>query len=49
MALRVGASELLLTSHDPSRSDREIDATVEQARLVFPNTSAASPGLKIPL
>lgn len=45
----VGANRLILTSHDPRRTDDEIDAIVASAREVFPNTEAAIPGLKIEL
>ena len=37
---------LILTSHDPSRADDEIDAMVAQAREHFPNTEAAAEGMK---
>ena len=37
---------LILTSHDPGRSDDEIDAIVAQAREHFPNTEAAAEGMK---
>lgn len=47
MAVRADASELVLTSHDPSRSDSEIDAMVAEAGREFPNVSAARPGMKI--
>jgi ribonuclease BN (tRNA processing enzyme) len=42
-------SELILTSHNPDRSDAAVDAMVESARDVFPNTEAARPGMEIPL
>ena len=45
----VGASRLILTSHDPRRTDDEIDAIVASARELFPNTEAAVPGLTIEL
>jgi phosphoribosyl 1,2-cyclic phosphodiesterase len=45
----VGASRLILTSHDPRRTDDAIDAIVAAAREVFPNTEAAVPGLTIDL
>jgi ribonuclease BN (tRNA processing enzyme) len=37
---------LILTSHDPTRADDEIDAIVAQAREHFPNTEAAAEGMK---
>ena len=45
----VGASSLVLTSHDPRRTDDAIDAIVLSARERFPNTEAAIPGLSIEL
>jgi len=45
----VGVTELILTSHDPRRTDSAIDAMVETAREAFPHTEAARPGMKIPL
>ena len=47
MAERVGASELILTSHAPSRSDSDIDAMVADAAAEFPNTVAAGPGMTV--
>ncbi|MBI3088351.1 MAG: MBL fold metallo-hydrolase [Candidatus Omnitrophica bacterium] len=41
-AAQAGVGRLILTSHDPSRSDDEIDRIVEQAKRIFPNTSAAA-------
>lgn len=49
MARRVGASELVLTSHEPSRSDSDIDEMVTATRAEFPNTTAAGPGLEVAL
>lgn len=43
------ASRLILTSHDPRRSDDEIDAIVASARERFPDTEAAVPGLTVDL
>jgi phosphoribosyl 1,2-cyclic phosphodiesterase len=48
-ASEVEASRLILTSHDPGRTDDEIDAIVASARERFPNTEAAIPGLTIEL
>lgn len=49
MAARVAAQarvgRLLLTSHDPCRSDEQIEELVRQARGLFPNTSAAAQGM----
>lgn len=44
-----GAGHLILTSHDPSRTDDEIDDIVASARERFPATTAAIPGLTIEL
>jgi ribonuclease BN (tRNA processing enzyme) len=49
LARSVGAGELLLTSHDPSRTDDEVDAVVEAARAMFPATSAVYEGMEVPL
>jgi ribonuclease BN (tRNA processing enzyme) len=49
MAKRVGATELVLTSHAPSRSDSDIDAMVSDAVAEFPNTVAAGPGMVVSL
>jgi ribonuclease BN (tRNA processing enzyme) len=49
MAKRTGANQLVLTSHDPRRTDDDIDAMVADARVEFENTIAASPGLELPL
>ncbi|MFV1971411.1 MAG: MBL fold metallo-hydrolase [Acidimicrobiia bacterium] len=44
-----GVTELILTSHDPRRTDTAIDDMVVSARRVFANTEAARPGMEIPL
>jgi len=44
-----GVSELILTSHDPRRTDTAIDVMVAEACEVFPNVDAACPGMEIPL
>lgn len=49
MAKRIGASELFLTSHEPSRTDSDVDAMVEVARAEFPNARAVGPGLEVSL
>jgi ribonuclease BN (tRNA processing enzyme) len=41
LAAAMQAQQLILTSHDPSRSDEEIDRLVEQAKRVFARTRAA--------
>ena len=46
-ALESGAKRLVLVSHDPHRSDAEIDAIVELARQEFPATDAAYEGMQI--
>ena len=47
LAQAAGVGSLVLTSHDPLRSDREIDALVAQAREVFPSTQAATEGTSV--
>jgi hypothetical protein len=49
MAHRAEVGELVLISHDPLRSDEDVDAIVESARARFPNTSAALIGMEITL
>jgi phosphoribosyl 1,2-cyclic phosphodiesterase len=44
-----GVAHLVLVSHDPARTDEEIDAIVANARESFPNTSAAFEGMQIRL
>jgi ribonuclease BN (tRNA processing enzyme) len=44
-----GADRLVLTSHDPSRSDDGVDDIVRLARARFPLTAGAYPGMAIPL
>lgn len=48
-AARAGVGRLVLTSHDPDRSDDDIDALVAKARERFPAVEAARPGLSFPL
>jgi phosphoribosyl 1,2-cyclic phosphodiesterase len=48
-AERAGVGHLVLTSHDPERSDDEVDALVARVRGRFPSTEAARPGLSFPL
>lgn len=45
LAQASGARELILTHHDPRRTDRQIDALTELSRRIFPNTNAAYAGL----
>jgi ribonuclease BN (tRNA processing enzyme) len=49
MAKRVGASELILTSHEPSRTDTQIESMVSDASAEFSMVRAAAPGMRIPL
>jgi len=49
MTRAAGAGELVLTSHDPSRTDAALDGVVAAAREGFAQTQAAFPGLTIPL
>jgi ribonuclease BN (tRNA processing enzyme) len=48
-AQAAGVRELVLTSHNPDRSDMAVDEMVERSRELFRNTEAARPGLEIPL
>jgi phosphoribosyl 1,2-cyclic phosphodiesterase len=48
-AERARVGHLVLTSHDPERTDDEVDALVERVRSRFPSTEAARPGLSFPL
>ena len=45
----VGAGRLILTSHDPRRTDDEVDAIIASASESFPEVEAAVPGLTIEL
>jgi ribonuclease BN (tRNA processing enzyme) len=49
LADAVGASELLLTSLDPSRTDEAVDSMLVRARRIRPATDAVHQGLEIPL
>lgn len=49
LAEAVGASELLLTSLDPSRTDDAVDAMLVRARRIRPATDAIHQGLEVPL
>jgi phosphoribosyl 1,2-cyclic phosphodiesterase len=46
LARDTSAKCLLLTSHDPARTDDEVDAIVAQAREGFANVEAAAEGMK---
>jgi len=47
LADAAGVGRLLLTSHDPSRTDDEIDKIAALARQQFPNTQAVAEGMVI--
>jgi phosphoribosyl 1,2-cyclic phosphodiesterase len=47
LAEAAGVKQLILTSHDPSRTDDQVDEIVRLAQGVFPNTIAAAEGMKI--
>lgn len=49
VAQEAGVSRLILTSHDPFRSDGDIDAILTEARLEFPRVDAAYEGMQITL
>lgn len=49
MARAVGATELILTSHDPSRSDRTIDSMMSHVRTEFEASLGAGQGLEVTL
>lgn len=49
VATAAGVEQLVLTSHDPYRTDDEIDAIVAMACNRFPNTVGAYEGLEVPL
>lgn len=44
-----GAGRLVLTSHDPRRTDDRVDDLVRQARARFPLSTGAFEGLRLPL
>lgn len=44
MAAKSDVGRLVFASHDPSRTDESVEATLEVAREQFPATSAALPG-----
>ena len=47
VARRLGVTELVLTSHDPDRTDAAVNALVRQARRIFPRTRAARCGMRL--
>jgi phosphoribosyl 1,2-cyclic phosphodiesterase len=47
IAKKAGVKQLVITSHDWTRSDDDVDKIVEMARAEFPNTIAAAAGLTI--
>jgi ribonuclease BN (tRNA processing enzyme) len=47
LAREAGVKRLILTSHDPGRSDDEVDQITDCARTVFANTDAAAEGMAI--
>jgi ribonuclease BN (tRNA processing enzyme) len=49
MAKRVGAGKLILTSHDPRRTDDKVDEIVDIVRGMFDPADASRPGLEITL
>ncbi len=48
-AERVGSKELILTSHDPVRTDEAVDRLLAAARARFPKSAAATPGMTLDL
>ena len=49
LARAAGVRKLILTHHDPTRSDRQIDAIARAARKAFPGACAARDGLTLRL
>jgi len=49
VARDAGVGRLILTSHDPDRSDEQIDSIRGLARGRFPKTDAAFEGMRIPI
>ncbi len=47
IAKRAGVKELHLFHHDPMHDDAAIDAIVERAQRLFPNTKAAQEGMSV--
>lgn len=48
-ARAAGVGRLLLSSHDPDRTDDQVDRIIAAARDRFPATDGAAPGQRIPL
>jgi ribonuclease BN (tRNA processing enzyme) len=48
-ARAAGVRRLVLTSHDPERSDDDMDRMVRRARSCFPLTTAAHEGMTVPI
>lgn len=44
-----GAEKLVLTHHDPGRTDAQIDEIVTETRTIFAETEAAAAGMVLPL
>ena len=49
LARHIDAKELILTSHDPRRTDREIDVTMSHVRDEFEAAMAAGQGMEVSL
>jgi phosphoribosyl 1,2-cyclic phosphodiesterase len=49
IAHEAGVTRLVLTSHDPDRTDDEVEAIQSAARALFPLTDAAHEGMRLPL
>ena len=47
VAVDAGVGQLVLTSHDPDRTDAQVEAIVTAARSFFPNTLAAYTGMSL--
>lgn len=47
LAKECGVGRLILTSHDPARSDDEVDDILDRARQAFPNTDAFYEGMAL--
>ncbi len=47
LAKAANVGRLVLTSHDPSRTDDQVDMILEMAQAEFPDTEAAAEGMKI--
>lgn len=49
IANRADVGQLILTSHDPSRTDAAVAHLTDQAAHLFPSTSAAHEGMRLPI